>query len=264
MATLKIVGGSLLLHSPELPNGLVAEGFELTFDQPAPPGPRVFEVRLTRPGGESLTVAGQLDPASAPALAVTADRWAADVTHSGLAASAVLDGKAVLDLRGGTIAATGDVRVSRAEVAGAALAGDRVRLDHVEGAWDVALGETGWTVRRLDLSSPIATLKSDRPIPAPPGGSATITGRFDLAALAKQAPHALWLREGLDLRTGTADVRVGVREDAGRNALRSRLASRTSRPAIATAPRRSSFASRPRSTPPSSPGGVRSGSNAWG
>lgn len=215
VATLKVVGGSLRLRSPELPNVLVAERFDLTLDQPAPPGPRAFDVKLARPGGEALEVAGRLDAASDLSLALAATSWTTDVAASGVAAKGRLDGKAAVALRGGFVASSGDARLSQIVATGPALSGDRVALDAVKGAWDVAQGSTGWTVRRLDVASPIGSLKSDRPIPAPAGGAATISGRIDLAALAKQAPHALRLREGLDLRSGTAEVRVEVREDAG-------------------------------------------------
>jgi translocation and assembly module TamB len=215
MATLKIVDGSLLLHSPELPAGFTAERLDMTLDQPAPPASPSFDVRLARPGGETLTITGQLDATSMPTVALAANRWPLDLALSGLTGRAILDGTAAIDLRGGAVAASGDITLARVEAAGPALGGDRVRLDQIAGAWDLARSEAGWTIRRLDLASPIASLRSNRAIPAPPGESATITGRFDLAALAKQAPHALRLRDGLDLRSGAAEVRVDVREDAG-------------------------------------------------
>ena len=215
VATLKIVGGSLKLQSPELPHGLSADRFDMTLDQPAPPAERTFKVSLARAKGETLEIAGTLDAASAPSLALSAKRWATDLAMAGVEGRGVLDGKAQIDLRGDKLAASGDATLSSLDATGPTLGGDRVRLDRIAGTWDVARGDAGWTVRRLDVTSPIASLRSDRPIPAPPGASATITGRFDLAALAEQAPHALRLREGLDLRSGEAEVQVVVHEESG-------------------------------------------------
>jgi len=215
VATLKIVGGSLNLRSPELPSGLVAETFDLTLVQPAPPSPQSFELRLKKPGGETLEIAGHLDAASAPSLTLSATQWPLDVAYSGLAGSGTFDGKAVADLRGGAVSASGDVRLSRVEATGPALGGDHVRLDRISGSWDVAQSEAGWTVKRLDVTSPIGSLKSDRPIPAPPGTTATISGRFALAALAKQAPHALGLGAGVAVAGGGGVGEVVGREDAG-------------------------------------------------
>ncbi len=215
VATLKIVNGSLRLRSPELTKDLIAERFDLTLDQPAAPSAKTFEMTLGKPDGSSLAMSGNLDQASDLEVQLSAKTWPTDVTASGLAASGQLDGKVSMALRGGFITASGGATISRLVAAGPALAGDRVALSSVAGAWDVSQGPSGWTIRRLDVTSPIGSLKSDRPIPVAKGESATIVGQIDLAALAKQAPHALRLRDGLDLKTGSAEVRIVVREDAG-------------------------------------------------
>ena len=214
IVTLKIAGGSLKLRSPELPEGMTAERFDLVVAQPAAPAARTIEAHLARPSGETLEIAGQLDPASDLTLSLKATAWPLDVAASGVRVRGQLDGEAALGTRDG-LSASGSAKLSRVVATGTALRGDRVALDAIDGAWDVRRGPTGWSILRLNLDSPIASVKTDGPIPAPSGSPARLSGHVELAALAKQAPHALGLREGLTLRSGRAEAMVEVREDSG-------------------------------------------------
>jgi len=94
----------------------------------------------------------------------------------------------------------GDAALERVEATARWLAGDVLRLDQAKGVWDLDLSRTNWTVRRLELTSPLATFKAE--------SSSRLDGRLDLAALAAQLPHALRLRDGVRLEQGTADVRI--------------------------------------------------------
>ncbi|HEX8203999.1 MAG TPA: hypothetical protein VF590_26220, partial [Isosphaeraceae bacterium] len=100
------------------------------------------------------------------------------------------------------------------DAAGPALAGDRLRLERVGGAWDLSEAADAWTVRRLDLSSPIGSVKAEGTLTATPGATTRIAGRLDLAALARQLPHALRLRDGLTLERGLAQIRADIRSEA--------------------------------------------------
>ena len=116
----------------------------------------------------------------------------------------------------------GDTRLLKLDVAGGALGGDRLRLDQVTAIWDVVqnpgVGSPSassiWDVRRLKVISPVATLAATGPILGAPGTGATVEGRVDLAALARQLPHVLRLRDGLTVERGDAGMRVSVQYEA--------------------------------------------------
>jgi translocation and assembly module TamB len=96
------------------------------------------------------------------------------------------------------------------------LAGDRLRLDRVGASWDLAQAAGAWTVRRLEVDSALGSLASSGTLPVPAGTPARIEGRLDLAALARQLPHALRLPEAPTLLRGAAGVRIDLRDEGGR------------------------------------------------
>ena len=74
-----------------------------------------------------------------------------------------------------------------------------------------------WTVRKLQLVCPVASLASSASIATGNPSESTdacAEGRVDLAALSKLAPNAMRLRKGLSLDRGSAHVRDAI-EDRG-------------------------------------------------
>jgi len=108
------------------------------------------------------------------------------------------------------------------EVTGPRLAGDQLRLEPVTGSWDLAetpgAGAGSWVIRRLDLGSPIFSLKTNGPLPAPPGTAGRIEGTLDLAALARQIPHRAAAPRGDHPRSGLRRVRAESRAETDRSA----------------------------------------------
>jgi translocation and assembly module TamB len=99
------------------------------------------------------------------------------------------------------------------DATGPALAGDRVKLDKVVGSWDVAMVDGGWTIRKLDVSTPVGAIKASGTLARGTPVAGRVDARLDLAALAKQAPHALHLRDGLSLDDGDVQLRAEVRNE---------------------------------------------------
>lgn len=126
-----------------------------------------------------------------------------------------LDGTIGIRRDSGSVTLTGEARLLDGEATGPALGGDRIAVDSLGGTWDLAQTPSGLTVRRLDLACPVGSVRTRGAIPALPGSPGSIEARIDLAAVSRQAPRALRLREGLSLKTGTARVRIDVREEAG-------------------------------------------------
>ena len=127
----------------------------------------------------------------------------------GVVSSGRFGGEVVAGLAGGRWSSSGDATFDDVAATGGRLAGDTLRPGQVRAAWDVAQGDRGWSVRRLDVRSAVGTLQATGEAPGGSGaasGPARVDGQVDLAAVAKQLPHALRLREGVVLERGTAEV----------------------------------------------------------
>lgn len=221
--TLKVVRGSIRVMSPELTEPLTADRFDLTVQATAAPGPMNLKLRMEK-GAESeastLGVDGTYDlrakggtPADL-AFNVRARRWAFGASIAGVTARGQLDGQLAGSRKKGLWGLLGDAKLLGLDVAGPALQGDRLRLDRVAGVWDVEQGVGAWSVRRMNLTSPVGTLSASAPLLGTPGTAASIEGRIDLAALARQVPHALRIRDGMAVERGEARVRFEHRTEA--------------------------------------------------
>jgi translocation and assembly module TamB len=217
--TLRVVGGTITLRSPELAAPLVAGRMDLEARVPAAGEPLGWRIRLAEPkggtGGETLGIDGTFDhrAASDPdlSLLVKGQSWpltlAGAAVGADVAAYARFDGQLRIERKSARWAATGDARLLDLDATGPALACDRLRLDQVAAAWDLEQTPTAWTVRQVKLKSPVGDLFGRGE--AGSGGrgpTARLEATVDLAALSRQVPHALRLREGLALDRGTARI----------------------------------------------------------
>jgi translocation and assembly module TamB len=224
--SLRVVRGSLRLKSPELAEPLVAGQLDMDVNLPAAADKVLsWRVRLKEPSGgpdsaaQTLGIDGTFDHHAATdpnlTLHVKGERWPLALAGASLGADARvrarLDGLVVLERKAGRFDASGDARLLDFDASGPALSGDRLRLDSVALAWDLAQTSASWNVRRLDLKSPLAEVSATGTVAgvgkAP---SAKAEATVDLAALAKQLPHALRIREGLTLERGSAHLRIGL------------------------------------------------------
>jgi translocation and assembly module TamB len=218
--TVKVVRGSLRARSPEMPDPVAVDRFDLDFRVPAAPGAVTMSLKLEQgegAGAAALAIEGRHDLHSAAgdlSLTVTGHRWPWSAGASGVVARGRLDGRLVATRGAGRWGLSGDARLLDLDAGGPALAGDRLHLDRVAAAWEVGQTSRAWTVRRLELTSPVATVGAEGALTEQPGASARIEGRVDLAALARQLPHALRLRDGLSLERGEARARAVLKTEA--------------------------------------------------
>ena len=216
--TLRVVRGALTLKSPELVEPLKAEAFDMEVVLPADPKKSLsLKLRLAKPPGgdasETLGIDGlyDLNAADNPdlKLAMKGTRWPLVVTSSGVTAKGKFDGIMMVTKASGNWSSSGDARLVDFDATGPSLSGDRLVFDTVGGAWHLEQTAGHWTINRLGLTSPVATLSASGSL-STKGTLATpdahLEAKIDLAALAKQAPHALHLREGLSLERGTAKI----------------------------------------------------------
>ncbi len=216
--TLRVVNGSLTLKSPELIEPIKAGSMEMEVILSADPK-ELAEVRIRLaqpPAGDpsetlSIDVHYDLNAAANPdiKLGLKGTRWPLALTSSGVEARGKLDGILVVKRLAGNWSTSGEAKFLDFDANGPALSGDRIVFDSVGGAWELAQSADIWTVKRLGLTSPVATLSATGSLSASgilAAPDAHLEAKVDLAALSKQAPHALHLREGLSLDRGSAKI----------------------------------------------------------
>ena len=209
-----IKGGTLKLASPELVEPLAAKTLEGSVT--IAPGKPIEVVANLGDEGRSLEIRSTLDPASADrSMSVVAKGWPIHVRRAGVEARGRLGGDLQARQSGGLWSAKGDAALDGVEAAGPSLQGDRIALDRVLAACEVEQSATGWAIRKFDLISPVASLQGSGTLPAVEGSPAKLRGKVDLALLAKLAPRALRVRDGVTLDRGTATIRVDVATASG-------------------------------------------------
>lgn len=223
--TLRVVGGSLRLVSPELAAPVVAEQLDLTLSAPAAPEPLNWQIHLATPsiGDEAaLTLQGRYDHRAEGEgmpdleLVVEASRWPLSVALADVHGAGRLDGRVGLRCEAGRWATKGSAHLLDLDAAGTALRGDRLQLDQVAARWDVVDEDGGWMVRLLDVSSPVATINAEGTLlSASEITNAKLEGQIDLAALAAQIPNALRLRDDLILERGVVHLTGAVQPNDG-------------------------------------------------
>ncbi|AGA27593.1 hypothetical protein Sinac_3326 [Singulisphaera acidiphila DSM 18658] len=201
------------------PVPVTAERANLTLDVPAAPRPIAWNLQLEKaaiPDSATLHIGGRFErwkPANTLAVEVKAQRWPWALSVPGLESAGQLDGQFTLGRDAGKWAVSGDVGLLDVDATGSRLAGDHLRLDRVTGAWNLTATEGTWVVRHFDLTSPLGSIKASGQRPASANAVAKVEGTLDLAALARQLPHALRLRDGITLDRGSAEVRIESRDD---------------------------------------------------
>ena len=229
--TLRIVRGSLTLRSPELAEPLVAEQMDMEVDMPAEPGKRLsWKIRLARPPGgtleQTLGIDGDFDERAAAdpglSVAVKGVNWPIAVQSGGVTARGRLDGALLAAREAGKWTTSGHANFLDLDASGPALSGDRLTQDKVNVAWEIAQNGENWSITRMGLSAPVATLSATGTIASNGlvvSPDARLDGKIDLAALSKQVPHMLHLRDGLSLDQGSARVVVAAKSGAGTQSL---------------------------------------------
>ncbi|SIO58618.1 translocation and assembly module TamB [Singulisphaera sp. GP187] len=201
------------------PVPVTAERADLTLDVPAAPRPIAWNLQLENPATRNsakLQIGGRFErwkPANTLVVEVKAQRWPWAVSVPGLESAGHLDGQFSLGREAGNWAVSGDLGLLDVDATGSRLAGDHLRLDRVTGSWNLTETAGTWVVHRLDLTSPLGSIKASGQRPASANAVAKVEGTLDLAAVARQLPHALRLRDGIALDRGSAKVRIESRDD---------------------------------------------------
>ena len=113
----------------------------------------------------------------------------------------------------GRLLLTGDSVITDFVAIGEPLSSDTIHLDKIRAAWNVGGGDGAWTIERLELTTPLGSLKGEGSLPTRPNQGARLEGTINLAALARQLPATLQLRDGLRVEQGTAQLNADLLSD---------------------------------------------------
>ncbi len=224
--TVRVVRSTIKVTTPELAEPFTADQVDVELRVPANVGQKLsWKVRLAQPKGgtpsEALGIDGEFDHRAAVdpdlSVALKGSRWPLALANAGTIARARLDGSLTARRDHGQWSSSGDAKLLTLDAAGPALAGDKLAFDEVAAAWNLSQKDGAWTISTLSVVTPVGSLSANGSVASTSGtGSETITrdsrleGRVDLAALARQLPHTLRLKEGLTLERGSARLLVQV------------------------------------------------------
>jgi translocation and assembly module TamB len=209
-----IKGGTLRVVSPELIEPVTAGSLDGSIT--ISPGKPIELAATLADEGRSLEIHSTLDPNPTTDLpgdqgmTVVGKAWPIHIRKDGVEVRGRFEGTLSARREKGLWALNGDASVVGVDATGPTLQGDRLVLDKVVAACDAQQSATGWTIRKLDLTSPVGTLRGEGMVPAIEGTPARLQGQVDLAALAKMLPNAMRLRDGLTLERGNATLKLDL------------------------------------------------------
>jgi translocation and assembly module TamB len=221
---IRIVDGKLRFRSDGLDEPFLADKANINLDLNAFPQPIAWQMKLER-AGESTTPGSvqiegsmsrkRVDGVSPESLSLTVigDHWPWAYSNPDMKAEGAFSGTVRAQAETGQVAIAGDARLLDLRVAGSALAGDEVRLDVVGLGLKVDRRDGSWTADRLDLTSSLGTIKASGSFPPADHRGGRVDGKIDLAALARQIPRTLRLRENLLVEKGAMELRAEVAGD---------------------------------------------------
>jgi translocation and assembly module TamB len=228
---IRIVDGTVRVRDPALATPLAAEKAVIDIVRPAAPGLITWRISLGSGSGESapeLAIRGSFDrwgPTSPDGsrdliVDVSGEAWPLDLNVAGCSVKGAYSGALFLHQQAGLARIGGRGNFRSFDLTTPSLAGDHLKLPELAARWELERSAAkGLAVTDLDLSAgDLFSLRNRGTIPPPPGQSGRIDGELNLAALARQIPHALRLQDGIALNQGTATLRIQSSSNAGRQA----------------------------------------------
>jgi translocation and assembly module TamB len=217
-----IQNGRLRFRDPALAEPLLADEADILLDLSRDFEPVTWNISFhrARTAGDAaqLKIEGSQSRAEADAegnrdvtVSLKGSHWPWAVAASGIHSRGDFSGTIAAQRRVGAWDLSGDAAIQNLEAAAASLFSDTIRLDQVSALWKAAGHDQLWTIEQLALDSPLGSLRGEGMIPATVKRGAWFAGSVDLAALFRQLPRTLHLREGLQIERGSAEFRAEAR-----------------------------------------------------
>jgi translocation and assembly module TamB len=221
---IRIPDGTLRLRDPAFPEPVVAEKADMTIDLGMLYEPINWDIHLTsfkrRDQAGRLDLKGKYSRSEIDSrgehdveLALKAAHWPWTLASPVIESSGELTGALSGHRRLGKISLAGDAIVSELVAVGSLLAADTLHVETARARWKLDGDGKSWNVEQLDLTSPLGDVRAQGCVPPTPNRGAWFEGNLDLAALAKQLPHVLHLRDDLRLERGSARLLADLQSD---------------------------------------------------
>ena len=223
---IRIPDGSLRFRDPAFSEPVVAEKADMTIDLGMLYEPINWDIHLTRfkraDQAGRLDLKGQYSRSEIDArgehdveLSLKAAQWPWTLASPVIESRGELTGEIERSADGsGKISLAGDAIVNELVAVGSLLAADTLHVETARARWKLDGDGKSWTVEQLDVSSPLGDVRAQGCVPPTPDRGAWFEGNLDLAALARQLPQTLHLRDDLRLERGSARLRADLQSDA--------------------------------------------------
>lgn len=215
------------VRAPRLARPVVAESMDLLVQLRPAPATATWSVDLKQAAGPTLRIRGEVDrwqsrPTSrfVPDLDfdVSLQNWPIVSKIEGVDLSAAVGGDFSIRRTDGRWLSAGSLRGHELKATWKPLQGDDLVLADLAAEWSIAGAPGGWSIDRLEATCPLGRLSAVVPDLAEVSRSARIEGQVDLAALARQLPHAFDLDRATSIEAGMARFVVVSRPDGDRAA----------------------------------------------
>jgi len=221
---IRIDNGRLRFRDPSFPDPVIADQADIDLDLGRDSQPISWNIRLAqaKAGTESprLNIDGNFSRADNDSagnhdvtLGLKGTRWPWTLASSAVQSRGDFTGTIDARRRSGRLLLTGDSLITDFVAIGEPLSSDTIHLDKIRAAWNVVGGDGAWTIERLELTTPLGSLRGEGSLPTRPNQGAWLEGTINLAALARQLPATLHLRDGLRVEQGTAELKADLLSD---------------------------------------------------
>jgi translocation and assembly module TamB len=143
-------------------------------------------------------------------LALKGSRWPWTLANSLVQARGELTGNLEGGVQTGRVRIDCDATISNLVAIGDALSSDTVHLETARAQLKMEGTAGSWAIDKLDVTSPVVSLHGQGSIPPKPKTGAWLEATVDLAAVARQLPATLHLRDDLRVERGSAQIRADI------------------------------------------------------
>jgi translocation and assembly module TamB len=143
-------------------------------------------------------------------LALKGTRWPWTLANSLVQARGELTGNLDAKVQAGRVRVDCDATITNLIAIGDALSSDTVHLETARAQLKLEGNAGTWTVDKLDVTSAVVSLQGQGSIPPEAGKGAWLESSVDLAAVARELPATLHLRDDLRVERGSARIRADI------------------------------------------------------
>ena len=221
----RVVDGKLRFRNEGLEEPFLADKADIELDLNAHPRPIAWRMKLERAGANQEAGRVQIDghmsrekeTTGLPEdleLAINGNKWPWIYSTAQIDARGTFTGTIGVRHESGELTLSGDAQVLGLDATGSALSGDHVNLDTITAFWKAGRKDGSWTAERLELTAPVGTIKASGSFPPINDRGAYLEGKLDLAALARQVPRTLRLRDDLRVERGSVELHAEISGEA--------------------------------------------------